>query len=637
MKLRRIIAGAIALVLSPSLAFAQTNQGSSPLTGSKGGTNNAFMQFAGPAAALKTYTLPNASGTLAMLSQIQTWTGAQSFSDGTLVLLGSASGAGTLKAPAAASSYVWTLPAATGTIAYLGNKLSAFAATTSSELAGVISDETGSGALVFATSPVFVTPNLGTPSAGILTNATGLPVATGISGLGAGVATALATPSSANVAAAVTDETGSGALVFGTAPTISAPVITGSADAQQAIAFSGDISPTQITSNSNDYAPTGFSTATTLRISTDASRNITGLAGGSDGKIIIIHNVGSFEAVLKNQDAASTAGNRFLFGGDITLAADTSVTLRYDATSSRWRAITSPGAGGGGGGVTSVTVAAGEGIALSGTCTITTSGTCTVTSAPRAPRGTLWGLTLSNNVSSPNTVIDIQAGESASTDSTKPLLMISSAVTKTTGAWTVGSGNGGLDTGTVANSTWYHVYQIMRPDTGVVDFLLSTSATAPTMPANYTHKRRIGSIRTNGSAQIIAFKQFEDFFYWDAGVIDLNGSTTNSADITVTLSVPTGIRVEPMLKMNVQNSSNNSGFYSRVPDLQSSETGTFLESNKSDFGHVTNGGSPNRMASSRLRVVTNTSGQIIVRSDPSSGSTTIYVKTYGWADTRGRL
>jgi hypothetical protein len=48
-----------------------------------------------------------------------------------------------------------------------------FAATTSAELAAVISNETGSGSLVFATSPTLVTPALGTPSAIVLTNATG--------------------------------------------------------------------------------------------------------------------------------------------------------------------------------------------------------------------------------------------------------------------------------------------------------------------------------------------------------------------------------------------------------------------------------------------------------------------------------
>ena len=80
---------------------------------------------------------------------------------------------------------------------------------------------TGTGTVVaMQTSPSFTTPALGTPSAGVLTNCTGLPVSSGVSGLGTGVATFLATPSSANLAAAVTGETGSGALVFATSPTL---------------------------------------------------------------------------------------------------------------------------------------------------------------------------------------------------------------------------------------------------------------------------------------------------------------------------------------------------------------------------------------------------------------------------------
>lgn len=67
---------------------------------------------------------------------------------------------------------------------------------------------------------------LGTPSSGTLTNATGLPISTGVSGLGTGVATFLATPSSANLASAITNETGSGALVFGTSPTIASAVMS---------------------------------------------------------------------------------------------------------------------------------------------------------------------------------------------------------------------------------------------------------------------------------------------------------------------------------------------------------------------------------------------------------------------------
>lgn len=102
---------------------------------------------------------------------------------------------------------------ATGVATFLGTPSSA-------NLLAAVTDETGTGALVFATSPTLVTPALGTPASGVLTNATGLPISSGVSGLGTGVATFLATPSSANLAAALTDETGTGAAVFATAPTL---------------------------------------------------------------------------------------------------------------------------------------------------------------------------------------------------------------------------------------------------------------------------------------------------------------------------------------------------------------------------------------------------------------------------------
>lgn len=70
-----------------------------------------------------------------------------------------------------------------------------------------------------------VAPALGTPASGTLTNCTGLPISTGVSGLGTGIGTFLTTPSSANLLAAVTDETGSGALVFATSPTLVTPAL----------------------------------------------------------------------------------------------------------------------------------------------------------------------------------------------------------------------------------------------------------------------------------------------------------------------------------------------------------------------------------------------------------------------------
>lgn len=75
------------------------------------------------------------------------------------------------------------------------------------------------------TSPTLTSPALGTPISATLSNATGLPISTGVSGLATGIATFLGTPSSANLASAVTDETGSGALVFATSPTLVTPAL----------------------------------------------------------------------------------------------------------------------------------------------------------------------------------------------------------------------------------------------------------------------------------------------------------------------------------------------------------------------------------------------------------------------------
>jgi hypothetical protein len=88
-----------------------------------------------------------------------------------------------------------------------------------------VTSSTGTGNVVLSNSPTLVTPALGTPASGTATNLTGLPISTGVSGLGTGVATFLGTPSSANLASAVSDETGSGALVFANSPTLVTPAL----------------------------------------------------------------------------------------------------------------------------------------------------------------------------------------------------------------------------------------------------------------------------------------------------------------------------------------------------------------------------------------------------------------------------
>lgn len=151
----------------------------------------------------------------------------------------------------------YSAPAVGAGDALTTNPLSQFAATTSAQLRGVLSDETGSGAAVFATSPTLVTPALGTPSAVVLTNATAVPagqitgvipianLATGtptgskfirddgtlqaIAGGGDALTTnplsQFAATTSLQLKGVISDETGSGALVFATSPTLVTPAL----------------------------------------------------------------------------------------------------------------------------------------------------------------------------------------------------------------------------------------------------------------------------------------------------------------------------------------------------------------------------------------------------------------------------
>ena len=123
----------------------------------------------------------------------------------------------------------------TGAVTSVGTATS-LGSFTSANLAGALTDETGSGSAVFSTSPTLVTPNLGTPSALVGTNITGTAsgltagtVTTNANLTGAitstGNATSLGSFSSANLSAALTDQTGSGANVFANTPILVAPIL----------------------------------------------------------------------------------------------------------------------------------------------------------------------------------------------------------------------------------------------------------------------------------------------------------------------------------------------------------------------------------------------------------------------------
>lgn len=159
------------------------------------------------------------------------------------------------------------------------------------------------------------------------------------------------------------------------------------------------------------------------------------------------------------------------------------------------------------------------------------------------PRMWISGLTYSRNGGDLSNDIDIAAGECRDAGNTHNIVL--SAITKQLDvAWSVGSGVGMLDTGAVGNNDYY-LWAIKRPDTGVADVLASLSATAPTMPANYTVKRLIGWVKRVAAANV-AFTTYEAAgggidFSWTAPTLDINlAATLTTARRTDALKVPLG-------------------------------------------------------------------------------------------------
>lgn len=221
------------------------------------------------------------------------------------------------------------------------------------------------------------------------------------------------------------------------------------------------------------------------------------------------------------------------------------------------------------------------------------------------------------------------ANPGSATDSTNVVLMtLAGAINKTTAAWAVGTGNGSLDTGSIANTTWYHVFLIRRPDTGVVDVLTSLSPTAPTLPANYTTFRRIGSMKTDGSVHWVVFSQNGNEFLLGAAVLDVNTTATSVAALLTLASVPSGVKVNALIDA-VSSGGAGGGTviftYINAPDQQSPAASVTTATNIMQSG--TNAGP------AALSVRTNTSGQIRAI---ASASSTLTVLTNGWIDQRGQ-
>lgn len=241
----------------------------------------------------------------------------------------------------------------------------------------------------------------------------------------------------------------------------------------------------------------------------------------------------------------------------------------------------------------------------------------------------IGGFAISRYAGSGDLANDVQIGPGVCSDSGNAtgggIELVASLVKRIDSSWVAGNNQGGMDTGTVADGV-YHLWVIANPDSGAEDVLFSLSPSSPTMPTGYTKKRRIGSIIRSGGANL-DFSQNGNEFLLISAVLDVDVSNQGTSAVTRTLTVPTGIQVDALVRMVASNASSYNVLLSSLDVADAAPSG-------SASPLATTGGTAGVSSRTEARVRTNTSGQIRSRSD--TASTTLRIATYGWIDYRGQ-
>lgn len=252
------------------------------------------------------------------------------------------------------------------------------------------------------------------------------------------------------------------------------------------------------------------------------------------------------------------------------------------------------------------------------------------------PPGHIFGLTMSNDAGDTTNDIAIAAGSCRSDDDTTNIT-IAATVKRIDAIWAVGTGGGGMNTGAVANNTWYEVMAGVRPDTGVTDVWFTTTANRATPPdVAYTKKRRIGWVRRGVAANLI-FTQIDDYFTLTTQVGDVAALAMSATAAAATLTAPPSSIARFRAAMDYGPTSFGSTgiiVFSEIVEgnvTPATSTGIASLSSKGDSDFT------DCSVAAHFELRLSSSSTIEWDCTLNSGSGTFSISTFGWVDNRGRL
>jgi len=256
------------------------------------------------------------------------------------------------------------------------------------------------------------------------------------------------------------------------------------------------------------------------------------------------------------------------------------------------------------------------------------------------PRTFLSGFTMSRDTDTSHDT-NVTAGDCIDSGNDTNIILGTEMTKRIDSAWTAGNDNGGFPSAggsglTLSNNTWYHVFVIYDVTNGLTDVGYDTNLNASVLTnadnaSAYTKYRRVGAVRTDGSANILGYSQLGDYFYWDVIVDAFNGGPPSSAT-DITLRTPLGLKTLAIIRgtgklaLNVQR---NYSIWSPDQTNRIATVGGALPCGSRDAL-----GDTARVAN-EMTIKTNTSSQVTHIVDVT-GSYTVVISTEGYIDLRGK-
>jgi len=231
------------------------------------------------------------------------------------------------------------------------------------------------------------------------------------------------------------------------------------------------------------------------------------------------------------------------------------------------------------------------------------------------------GLILSNDTDTDHDIL-IASGVCTASGGGKYLTLSTGITKQIDAAYADGDDAGGLFSGTVANDTTYHVFIIEKDADSTIHAGFDTSISAANKPAGYTKYRRIGSIMTDGSANIHQFIQIGNDFIWKTPTVDYTSAGTGTSENTVTLRVPLGIAGR--VRLNAEAGA-TSWMYIRHPDT----TDTAPGAGTAPLSQYYAGDNQHQ----EIEAYTNASSQVMLRANVN---VTASAATISYTDLRGQ-